>query len=1440
MSVFSGSDFRVQSVVPIGLATLRVRYTQDPKLTSGFDGSLRVANYVLTGPAENYPTNASEVVDDPQAVDLYLAAPIELGTWTLAVSNVVDENDAVLEAPTSLTFNVERVAVQETVPAGAVNDDIINVLRKHFNPALKGPNWDSLLAALAAGDVTNWNNAKLAFNQLFVATASGAYLDKRASDQGVRRPPAIAMPDDLFRDLVIVSKTSKLTQDAILEMLEVFYGPDAVRATITTKYSEMWNLEDGDDLILFIDERDIVTISFSRKAFARMGTVTAVEVATSITQQLRNAGFTAFAVPYVDDTGAYHVRIYSGRLGISSSIRVIGGRAQPQLLFTSGSSAPDYVFEDGGGPPYATWNIAPSPDVLGNYRYTLVGTSPTFTDLNEVVEGDIVMVYGTEFLLANRGSFDVVRVGVEYPGPVQWFEIAFAGTAQTSVAQLTYESLMFHRAPKRTIYNESRHALVSQTEGHVEVILPATTQAVARTSRTAAYGNLAPIGAPLVIQLAGGEERAYSPELGHYTSLFTTPGQDNSLRPGDVVLVENIFPNADDLPAANDRLETFPAFAAGLGGSTAAAQVTISDQLPFVGRAFHYVERLDSGLAFVTPGAVYTSSIAADMNPVVARANSFATLTEGGRSINYAFETLTGFTYTIRPQNFGFVRVNEKFIYTGGHLGIELTPTNSFDVVEFQDAPRVYAGVSGTMPVARAGHASFFWGDKVTVCGGWSTWGTALSTGHYLDPDTLAWTAAPAMVFPRMEHQVATLTSGVLAVGGHVPFVDSVDARNVHYWNCDSIVGGVLVDSVGSLSLTVSGGGTTPVGLKNGCWLPGGSGLATAASNTSLQTLFRTNAWTIEFFMSDGVGEICSLGVNAASPTNTLFRLKRVAGGTFTIENNLADGTLNVFAGVKDISTAVNTASAGSAYPSFFHVAVTCQVVALADAVRQYDIWINGKLFETIKCNVAPVAGTSATFRFGTFAGKLEEFRIVNEALSESDIRLRYWNGRGHTLRDVPTISFMGNQAYSVGHALETCELWNGTAWTQAGSMAYGRVGFAHVVLPNDQVLVMGGIGYKATSFAPDAVPLASCELYDAALKSWRPIDPMPEARYSHSAAYVAARNEVWVFGGDAATPAAALVLDLPTLKWRYVKGAGNVLLSMARSKSVVFGPADQGFLLTAGGISNVSGGATTPVRTYLTTPGTDVIWTGGLNGVHVTIDTVSSDRFAFRTPGYAASSTDFVSWQTNNNQPAVRLFKASRSEELEWAPGPFTFDPKQGIAITGVSGRTAARLRAGHQYIALDLDASVDAAPADAFPDLPGWLVFAFGESKQVWPVRYMGRISSTQLALDAAFVFPVDLDAGVDVTLVDGRKPFAPTRTNQAAGFYATASSAGRVAAGIALDDIVAAGLTVKKIVVYPGDRGLGGEGNPTSGSYKISDIVRVFGGDDVAAEVKKNQAG
>src|SRR5512133_2247026 len=149
----------------------------------------------------------------------------------------------------------------ERINIGATNDTILETLKKWLGPSFKGPGWDALMSALAAGDKIVADNNNFAFDQLFACSASGKYLQDRASDVGLKQPNNVGMSEELFRKFIIKTTATKLTTESIMEILEIFYRSSSTRANITSVASEPFVFVGGEDLQILIDstESHVVT-----------------------------------------------------------------------------------------------------------------------------------------------------------------------------------------------------------------------------------------------------------------------------------------------------------------------------------------------------------------------------------------------------------------------------------------------------------------------------------------------------------------------------------------------------------------------------------------------------------------------------------------------------------------------------------------------------------------------------------------------------------------------------------------------------------------------------------------------------------------------------------------------------------------------------------------------------------------------------------------------------------------------------------------------------------------------------------------------------------------------------------------------------------------------------------------------------------------------------
>lgn len=342
MATFLGANLSLQSVtVRNNGMVLRVRFSNDPRQTdsSGANDALNVANYTLSGPGIANMSVATPVGSDPQSIDITLVSRIPSGTWTMTVANIEMVIGEPLSAPTSVQFIVSSALTPRPVNPGSENDGAAEIIRKHLNPALRGDGWDSLIAALATGDTYNNNNTESAFNQLYKSTADSKYLDRLTSNDGVVRPRNVGLSDTLYRKLAIALNSNKVVDQAILEVLRVYYGEDAVRANVQTEEYAPFALTDGDDLNVTIDGASITKIVFNTNEFSQIGAATATEVAAAITRAFVMNNSRAFAVEYVDPAdGESKVKIYTPSLGLKGSVQVKGsggGKAQNALKFNT-------------------------------------------------------------------------------------------------------------------------------------------------------------------------------------------------------------------------------------------------------------------------------------------------------------------------------------------------------------------------------------------------------------------------------------------------------------------------------------------------------------------------------------------------------------------------------------------------------------------------------------------------------------------------------------------------------------------------------------------------------------------------------------------------------------------------------------------------------------------------------------------------------------------------------------------------------------------------------------------------------------------------------------------------------------------------------------------------------------------------------------------------
>jgi hypothetical protein len=347
-------------------------------------------------------------------------------------------------------------------------------LRKQLNPAIKGSKTDAILEAISFPISNLVHNAESVKDMLYIVSAEGQYLDQLLGSRGLYRPENVGLSDEIFRQIGIEVGNRKQVRSLINNLLRIVFGDEYVSATIDSNFAEPFFLEDGDTLTLSFDDSEPITVVFNTAQFQNINQATAQEVSDAITRETRRLGVTGAAI-ILDDGVDKFVRIISQTAGPSSTVKVLGGKAQNQLRF-------DRIVPTSG---LATtqWTVEKQPS--GNIRMIWSGgTSPSVGLVNA---NDYVNIYSTSFSEENRGTFTVVdarggAIGeayIEIENPIGVNEIVLQGTT---------DGVLFFTPVRKTLNDKVSFAAAYQTENRLlEIFLPATTKVVRRSNIGAAY-----------------------------------------------------------------------------------------------------------------------------------------------------------------------------------------------------------------------------------------------------------------------------------------------------------------------------------------------------------------------------------------------------------------------------------------------------------------------------------------------------------------------------------------------------------------------------------------------------------------------------------------------------------------------------------------------------------------------------------------------------------------------------------------------------------------------------------------------------------------------------------------------------------------------------------------------------------------------------------------
>jgi hypothetical protein len=219
-----------------------------------------------------------------------------------------------------------------------------------------------------------------------------------------------------------------------------------------------------------------------------------------------------------------------------------------------------------------------------------------------------------------------------------------------------------------------------------------------------------------------------------------------------------------------------------------------------------------------------------------------------------------------------------------------------------------------------------------------------------------------------------------------------------------------------------------------------------------------------------------------------------------------------------------------------------------------------------------------------------------------------------------------------------------------------------------------------------------------------------------------------------------------------------------------------------------------------------------------------------------------FVGAYVQPSNPVDGTLSADRSYYSGTAPqaipssagfGPYVWDPTSVIVNRAVVATLTTQLVKGNVLNSIDVSSLVGFPTNGEF-----WVVVGLNTQFQTPPMRILS-VNGTNLRMwtDGGYVLPVNVPGGNTQTvhLVIDRESGVPPNPEDKGSCYITGTSAARAETVELINQSKAAGIPSEYVVVYPGDRGLAGEGLAISGPPKLADKLWVWGSDEPATDWK-----
>ncbi len=427
------------------------------------------------------------------------------------------------------------------------------------------------------------------------------------------------------------------------------------------------------------------------------------------------------------------------------------------------------------------------------------------------------------------------------------------------------------------------------------------------------------------------------------------------------------------------------------------------------------------------------------------------------------------------------------------------------------------AGVAGPLTDVRGGHtATILQNGQVLVVGGYNN--GALASAELFDPATKNWN--PLATGPLSPAETALIPLGDLLIPGASFTVGDKQFDNFSF----SVSSGPAIDPAFPTFIqgnTVNGQYGFAINSPNGVDTPLGETFISildfrVTALDPLRNMQRARSTlTMPGFIGFGSLTLESAFFSDAGRTISL--------GNLSVNNNFPTGSVTLSQGVQQLFARISFTEIGPVLGAPLTVQTTFTQAGDLTTARYFHtatLLQNGQVLVVGGYNNNPLASAEL------FDPVTKTWSPVGSLASARDSHTATLLQDGQVLV-VGGYTYDGSQAF----ARASAELFDPVTktWITVGGLTTSRGHHTATLLPNGQVLVVGGIGSNFSA-------LASAELFDPATKTWSPVAGLTIPRGLHTATLLQ-NGQILVVGGSqpGSTLASAELFDPTTKIWSTV-----------------------------------------------------------------------------------------------------------------------------------------------------------------------------------------------------------------------------------------------------------------------------------------------------------------